>query len=187
MHYLSLSLYIHTVNLAADGTRALSEEATPIERTFRDAPFGGLCVETMELESREPTINTPPLLSQHPKGIHEKERCWFEERRNRVRRNDTTQRWGSHAIAWIHDIVSETKKLGKIECVFSLYDKIRWKWDDVYLLRSLPNMYSLSLFPLPLPLYLHTPAVATWWCTWRLWLSEFGDLLGARNRASLEI
>jgi len=64
----------------------------PIERTFRDAPFGGRCVETMELEGKEPIVNTPPHLSQHPKGIHEKERFWFQERSNRVRRYDTTRR-----------------------------------------------------------------------------------------------
>jgi len=38
--------------------------------------------------------------------------------------------------------------------------KMRWKWDDVYLPRGLPNMYSRSLCPPPLPLYLRTPAVA---------------------------
>jgi len=64
----------------------------PIERTFRDAPFGGHSGETMELEGREPTINTPPHLSGHPNGIHENERFWFEERWNRVRRYDTTRR-----------------------------------------------------------------------------------------------
>ena len=29
-------------------------------RELRDAPHGGRCGETMELEGREPTINTPP-------------------------------------------------------------------------------------------------------------------------------
>ena len=52
------------------------------------------------------------------------------------------------------------QKLGKIECVFSLYDKMRWKWDAVYLPRGLPNIYSSSLIPPPLPLYLRTPTVA---------------------------
>jgi hypothetical protein len=46
----------------------------------------------MEVESREPTVNTPPHLSRHPNGIHEKERFWFEEGRNRVRKYDTTRR-----------------------------------------------------------------------------------------------
>jgi hypothetical protein len=32
------------------------------------------CGETMELEGREPIINTLLHLSQHPKGIREKER-----------------------------------------------------------------------------------------------------------------
>jgi len=67
-------------------------QATPIERTFRDEPFGGHCGETMELEGREPTINNPPHLSRHPNGIHEKEWFWFEEHSNQVRRYDTTRR-----------------------------------------------------------------------------------------------
>jgi len=58
------------------------------------------------------------------------------------------------------------QKLGKIECEFSLYDNRGWKWDDVYLLRGLPNIYSPSLCPPPLPLYLRTTAVAPWRCTW---------------------
>jgi len=51
-------------------------------------------------------------------------------------------------------------KLGKIECVFSLYDKMRWKWDAVFLPQGLPNIYPASLIPPPLPLYLCTPNVA---------------------------
>ena len=31
------------------------------------------------------------------------------------------------------------QKLGKIQCVFSLYDKMRWKWDAVYLPLGLPK------------------------------------------------
>jgi len=93
------------------------------------------------------------------------------------------------------------QKLGKIECEFSLNDKRRWKWDDVYLLRGLPNIYSPSLCSPPLPLYLRTTAVAPWrwtwssmfgmhleteieWtqrCTWRPGSSEFGDALGDRE------
>ena len=38
-----------------------------------DAPLGGHCGETKELEGREPSINTPPHLSRHPKGIDEME------------------------------------------------------------------------------------------------------------------
>ena len=58
------------------------------------------------------------------------------------------------------------QKFGKIECEFSLYDKRRWKWDDVYLLRGLPHIYSPSLCPPPLPLNLHTTTVDPWRCTW---------------------
>jgi hypothetical protein len=53
--------------------------------------FVGHCGEMMELEGREPTIKTPPHISRHPNGIDEKEQCWFKERRNWVRRYDTTQ------------------------------------------------------------------------------------------------
>jgi len=59
-------------------------------RELRDAPLGGRCGETMQLEGREPTINTLPNLSRHPNGIHEKER--FEKCTNPVRRYETTQR-----------------------------------------------------------------------------------------------
>jgi len=41
-------------------------------RENRDAPHGGHCGETMELEGREPTINTLPYHLQHPNGIEEK-------------------------------------------------------------------------------------------------------------------
>jgi len=53
--------------------------------------FPERCGETAELEGREPTVNTPPHLSRHPKGIREKERFWLEERRKRVKRYDTTR------------------------------------------------------------------------------------------------
>jgi len=96
------------------------------------------------------------------------------------------------------------QKLGKIECEVSLYDKRRWKWDDVYLLRGLPNIYSPSLCPPQLPLYLRTTAVAPWWCTWssmfemhleteiestqrctwRPESSELGDALGGHDCAN---
>jgi len=98
------------------------------------------------------------------------------------------------------------QKLGKIECEFSLYDKRRWKWDDVYLLWGLPNIYSPSLCPPPLPLYLLTTAVVpsrctgssvfemhlvmeiegTQRCTPRSWPSEFGDAIGGHARANLQ-
>jgi hypothetical protein len=59
-------------------------------RELRVAPLGGHCGETMELEGREPIINTLLHLSRHINGIHEKESFWFEDRRHRVRRYDTT-------------------------------------------------------------------------------------------------
>jgi len=78
------------------------------------------------------------------------------------------------------------QKLGKIECVFSLYNKMRWKWDDVYLLRGLQNIYSPSLYSPPLTLYIRTPAITPEWCTQRLWLSVFGDAVWGRDRVNLE-
>jgi len=38
----------------------------------------------VELDGRQPIINTPPDLPWHPKGIFEKERFWLEERRKSV-------------------------------------------------------------------------------------------------------
>ena len=79
------------------------------------------------------------------------------------------------------------QKWGKIECVFSLYDIIRWKWDDVYLLQGLPNIYSPSLCSPPLPLYHSTPAITLWRCTWRPGSSDFGDALGDRDWVNSEM
>jgi len=79
------------------------------------------------------------------------------------------------------------EKLGKIECVFSLYDKMRWRWVDVYLLRGLPKIYSRSLWPPPIPQYLRTTATAPWRCTWRPWSSVFGDALGDWDRVNSEM
>jgi len=59
-------------------------------KELRDAPLGGRCAETMELEGREPTINTLPHLLWNPNGIHQKERFWFEEHRYWVRTYHTT-------------------------------------------------------------------------------------------------
>jgi len=75
--------------------------------------------------------------------------------------------------------------LGKIECVYSLSDKMRWKWHDVNLHQGLPNSYSPSFYPPQLALYPHTTAIATWRRTWRPWTRLFGDALGGWDRASL--
>jgi len=105
----------------------------------------------------------------------------------------------------IHGKREWDQTLGKIECVFSLYDKMRWKWDAVYLPRGRPNIYSMSLIPPPLPLYLRTPTGLlndilggrdwlnlemhlepgmewTQRCTARPWSSEIVDELGDRDR-----
>jgi hypothetical protein len=60
------------VNLVVEHNRR-STWGCPL-REPRDAPLGGRCGETTELEGREPTINIPPHLSRHPNGIREGER-----------------------------------------------------------------------------------------------------------------
>ena len=87
------------------------------------------------------------------------------------------------------------QKLGKIECVFSLYDKMRWKWDAVYLLRGLPNIYYASLIP-PVSLYTYRRSLTIYLeavielvcrCTWRPRSSELRDALGGRDRVNWEL
>jgi len=99
------------------------------------------CGETVELEGRQPIINIPPHLARHPNGILETERFWLEERRMWVRRYDTTQPRGSTQLrgstkSWKEPVRSQDGK------------------DRVFLLQGLPNIYSLSLSPFPLFLYL---------------------------------
>ena len=77
-------------------------------------------------------------------------------------------------------------KLGKIERAFSFYDKVRWKWDDVYLLRCLLTIYFPSLCSPPLSLYLRTTAIAPCRYTWTLLLTVFGDALGDWDPVNLE-
>jgi len=77
-------------------------------------------------------------------------------------------------------------KLRKIDCVFLLNEKMRWKWDDVYLHQGLWNRYSPSLCPPPLPVHFHTPAVTPYRCTLRLWWSELRDSLRGHDRANFE-
>jgi len=71
-----------------------------------------------------------------------------------------------HSIAWI---------------------QMGWKWDDVYLPRGLPNVYSPSLSPPPLPLYLRIAAVAHYQCTWRPGWSKLREALGGRDRVISEM
>jgi len=83
------------------------------------------------------------------------------------------------------------QKLGKIECVFSLYDKMRWKWDDVYVLPGsaeyiLPVTLSTSVTPVSpytrrrsLKMYLEAVIERVW----RPWSS----VSGGRDRACLEM
>jgi len=65
--------------------------------------------------------------------------------------------------------------------------QMAWNWHDVSLPRGLPNMYSSSLSPPPLPLYVLTSAISHQRCTWRPWLSELREALAGRDWESLEI
>jgi hypothetical protein len=79
------------------------------------------------------------------------------------------------------------EKLGKIECVWSLYDKMRLKWDGVYLPQSLPNIYFAWLIPPPLPLYRHAPTVPSELSTSTRWSNLYGAALAGQYRVNWEI
>jgi len=79
------------------------------------------------------------------------------------------------------------QKLGKAECVFSFYHEMRWKWDDIYRLQGLPNIYSISLCPPLFYLNLCTSAIDAWRCTSMPWSTVFRDVLVGRDQASLEM
>jgi len=68
--------------------------------------FGSICGEIVELKGRGPIFHTPPHLSPHPKGIHEKIRYWLEERRKRVRRYDPTR---PHRTTQLHGFTNTRK------------------------------------------------------------------------------
>jgi hypothetical protein len=90
--------------------------------------FGGRCSEMMEQEGREPPTNTTPHHSWYSNEICETERFSLKERRHRLRRCDTTRHWRSTQLCGSMKSLGQTEwdqKLGKIECVFSLYHKMR--------------------------------------------------------------
>jgi len=64
------------------------------------------CGETLELEGRQPIINTPPHLARHTKGILETELFWLGEHRMRVRgyegipRHDEPHKLRGSTKAW---------------------------------------------------------------------------------------
>jgi len=144
----------------------------------------------MELEVREPTINTLPHLSRHPNASHDKEQFWFKEHRNRVRSHDATRRWGSTLRK-----ERVRLKVGKERvCIFIV-------WEDEMEMRCclstpgsaeyiLPITLSTSFTPVSpytrrrsLKMYLEAVIERVWKCTWRLWSCE----LAGRNRVSSEI
>jgi len=92
------------------------------------------------------------------------------------------------------------QKLEKIECVFSLYDKMRWKSDAVYLSTPGSPEYilrvahstsgtSVSLYTHygSWTIYLEAVIELVWRCTRRPRLSELRDALGGSDRSSFEI
>jgi len=92
------------------------------------------------------------------------------------------------------------QKLGKIEFVFSLYDKMRWKWDAVnhstpgspeHILRVTHSTSVTPVFPYshcrPLTIYLEAEIEWTERCTWRPWSIKFGDSLGGRGRVNSDM
>jgi len=165
-------LYLHIRSISPQMVLAHNWRSTWIRpmRELRDALLGGHYCKTME---REPTINTPPHLLRHPHSIQKTGSgsksvriSWEDmilpgvEHRQNLRQSECDQR------------------LGKIECVLSLYNKVRWKWDNVYLLRGLLVIYSPSLCPPPVPWYLCTTTIAPWWCTSRPSWSVLGEAVG---------
>jgi len=166
-------------------------------RDLRDAPLGGRCGETMELDGREPTINAALQLSRHPNVTHEKEQFWLEARRNYARRYDTTPRWRSAQLcgsskAWTERV---RPKVGHDRvCIFIVYsDGMERRWclstpgSAKYML---PVTLSTSVTPASpysrhssLKMYLEAGIERVRRFTWRLWSCE----LGVRNRAILEM
>jgi len=99
------------------------------------------CGETVVVEGSQPVINILPHLAWRPNGHLETERFWLKQHRMWVRRYDTTRPRGSTQLR------GSTKSWK--ELVRSKDGK-----DWIFLLRGLPNLYSLSLSPFPLFLYL---------------------------------
>jgi len=87
------------------------------------------------------------------------------------------------------------QKLGMLDCVFSLYNKMKWRWDDVYLFQGsaeyiLPvtlstfiTQISLNTCHCTMKMYLEAVMERVCRCTWRPWSCG----LGGHNCASLEI
>ena len=150
----------------------------------------------MELECREPTINTP---LQHPNRIHDKYWFWFKEHRNWVRRYATNQHWGSMQLR------------GSMK---SRTDRVRPKvgtdrvwilnvWEDEMEMRGcwwtpgsanyiLPVTLSTPDTPVSLntrrwslQMLLKAVIEGVWSCTSRLRSSELRDAHGGRDWASL--
>jgi len=159
-------------------------------RAPRDAPLGGSCGDTIELEGSEPTVDIAPHASRD---------IQMEFVRKHVSSSRSLGRNSEDIILPGHANPPKSvdprhlgksewdQNLGKIQCVFSLYDQMRWKWDDVYLPRGLPNKYSPSLSPTPLPLQLCTPPVAHYGCTSRPWSSKLRDALAGQDQVNSEM
>jgi len=190
---VSLYIYIRSIwpqrlvkhNQSSTWTRPLRE--------LGDEPLGGRGGEAMELEGREPTINTTPHHSRHPNVIHETELCLLVERRNWVTRHDTTRCGESTLLR--ESAKSRTKQVtrkgGKDRvCVFIVwYDEMEMTW-CLSTLGTAEYVRPITLYNSLTPvsaytcrcswkMYFEARMKGLWRCTWRLRSSELRDVLEA--------
>jgi len=145
---------------------------------YKDAPLGGLFGETMVLEDREPTINSPPYRLQHSNRIDGIERSWLMVCRKRVGSYDTPWHWGYTQMhgsrkSWREHVRPKDWKDGV--CNFVVwYDEMKMRLCISTLMCAqyiLAVALSTSITPV-------LPAITSWKSTFWLWSSEYGDALG---------
>jgi hypothetical protein len=95
-------------------------------RKLTYGPLGSHCDDMMEPEGREPTIITPPHLSQYPNGMHEKSHCWLEKSRNRVRGYDTPWQWGS--IRYQKERERTNVEEDRVRTFIVWFDEMEMRW-----------------------------------------------------------
>jgi len=152
----------------------------------------------LELEGREPTINTPPHLSRHPNGIDVKEGFWLEQRRHGLRGYDTTQCWESAQLCGSTKSRPVRVRLKVVKDRVSIF--IVWDGNEMMSIysgdcriytphHSVHLRYPVSPYTSRRSLMMYFEAVIEriWRCTWRLRSTEPRDTLGGRDRATLEI
>jgi len=143
-------------------------------REHRDAPLGGHCGETTELEGRGPIIDIPAHLSGHPNGIGEGEQIYLEARRKKVGTYDNTWPWG---FTQLHGSTKSRNVRGRPivgkdkVCIFIVgQDEMKMGWclstpgSPAYILRVTPEQ-----------------------CTWRPWSSNIDEALEGWDRLNWEM